>query len=95
MKSYGSPSGFGAARQLLLLLCIDPVVLQGDISLIEYLDSHLDAVRQQGTRLILAGDFNFHNTDWLGSTKTTPTGEAMEVLSAAHYLTCLRADQGQ
>ena len=60
---------------------------EGDTSLMEYLDSYLDAVRQQGNRLILAGDFNVYNTDWLGSTKTTPACEAMEVLSAAHYLT--------
>ena len=60
---------------------------EGDTRLMEYLDSHLNAVRQQGTHLILAGDFNVHNTDWLGSAKTTPAGEAMEVLSAAHYLT--------
>ena len=50
---------------------------EGDTSLMEYLDSYLDAFRQQGTRLILAGDFNVHNTDWLGSAKATPAGEAM------------------
>ena len=59
---------------------------EGDTRLMEYLDSHRNAVRQQGTHLILAGDFNVHNTDWLGSAKTTPAGEAMEVLSAAHLM---------
>ncbi|XP_065195441.1 uncharacterized protein LOC135826763 [Sycon ciliatum] len=60
---------------------------EGDTSLMEYLDRTLDAARCHGTQLILAGDFNVHNTDWLHSTKTTNAGEAMEELSAAHHLT--------
>ena len=60
---------------------------EGDTSLMEYLDRTLNAARCHGTQLILAGDFNVHSTDWLHSTKTTPAGEAMEELSAAHHLT--------
>ena len=68
--------------------CCCPVqASEGDTSLMEYLDRTLDAARCHGTQWILAGDFNVHNTDWLHSTKTTPAGEAMEELSAAHHLT--------
>ena len=57
-----------------------------DISTLEHLDGILDSVRKHGTHTMLVGDFNVHNTAWLGSSKTTRAGEYMEELSAAHSL---------
>ncbi|XP_065193026.1 uncharacterized protein LOC135824224 [Sycon ciliatum] len=60
---------------------------ESDISLIEYLEETLLAVRHLGDYVLITGDFNVHNTAWLGSTKTTVAGEALEDLCASHYLT--------
>ena len=57
-----------------------------DISLLDYLDSHLDTARRYGSHILLAGDFNIHNKDWLGSSKTTPAGEFTEDMCAVHGL---------
>ena len=58
-----------------------------DITLLNYLDNAIDRVRGLGSHLLLAGDFNVHNADWLGSTKTTHAGEVMEEIGAGHHLT--------
>jgi len=57
-----------------------------DVSLIEHLDANLPRARTHGAHLILAGDFNVHSKEWLGSTKTTQAGEALEDLCATHGL---------
>lgn len=59
----------------------------GDLSLINHLDDTLPGALQHGSHLILAGDFNVHNQAWLHSSKTTPAGEALEDVCAAHRLT--------
>ena len=60
---------------------------ESDISLFEYLEKTLLAVRHLRDYVMITGDFNVHNTAWLGSTKTTVAGEALEDLCASHYLT--------
>ena len=57
-----------------------------DVSLLQHLDSCLDATRSYGSSILLAGDFNVHNENWLGSSKTTRAGEYLEELCAAHGL---------
>ena len=59
---------------------------ENDLTLVDHLDCHLDEVRQFGSNIILAGDFNVHNAAWLRSTKTTSAGEALEDVCAAHHL---------
>ena len=59
---------------------------ENDLTLIDHLDSRLDEVRQFGSNIILAGDFNLHNATWLRSTKTIPAGEALEDVCTAHHL---------
>ena len=59
---------------------------ENDLTLIDHLDSRLDEVRQFGSNIILAGDFNVHNAAWLRSNKTTPAGEALEDVCAVHHL---------
>ena len=77
-----------AQKKLVLGAIYRPGSASGqDISLLEYLDANLDSVRHLGSNIILAGDFNVHNEPWLGSSKTTPAGEYMEELCAAHGLT--------
>ena len=58
-----------------------------DTRLTEYLDDNLADIRSLGSNIILAGDFNVHNREWLCSTKTTIAGEAMEEFCASHHLT--------
>jgi len=58
-----------------------------DVQLIDYLESAMDNVRGFGTHMLLAGDFNVHNTGWLRSNKTTPAGEALEEFAVHHNLT--------
>ena len=58
-----------------------------DITLLNCLDNAIDRVRGLGSHLLLAGDFNVHNADWLSSTKTTHAGEVMEEICAGHHLT--------
>ena len=62
-----------------------------DVSLLGYLDHCLDAV-PPSAQVILAGDFNVHNTEWLGSTKTTTAGQRFEEICATHGL-IQRVDQ--
>ena len=64
----------------------EDVTAESDLTLIDHLDSRLDEVRQFGSNIILAGDFNVHNAAWLRSTKTTTAGEALEDVCAAHHL---------
>ena len=58
-----------------------------DLTLINHLDDILPSARALGANLILAGDFNVHNRNWLHSSKTTPAGEALEDTCTAHFLT--------
>lgn len=60
---------------------------ESDLGLLEYLDNSLDKARKAGSTIILAGDFNVHNQDWLGSSRTTRAGEFLEDVCAAHGLT--------
>ena len=55
--------------------------------LINHLDDILPSARALGANLILAGDFNVHNRNWLHRSKTTPAGEALEDTCTAHFLT--------
>eukprot|EP00117_Sycon_ciliatum_P010660 scpid33236/ scgid4028/ RNA-directed DNA polymerase from mobile element jockey; Reverse transcriptase len=57
-----------------------------DTSLMDYLDNTLDDVRRLGSNVIIAGDFNVHNSAWLQSSKTTRAGECLEEVCAAHHL---------
>ena len=59
---------------------------ESDVRILEYLDDTLEAARAHGSKIIIAGDFNVHNTAWLGSTKTTKAGELAEDLCALHGL---------
>ena len=58
-----------------------------DISMIEHIDSTIDRVWQQGSNIIIAGDFNVHNRAWLHSTRTSVAVEAAEDMCALHGLT--------
>ena len=58
-----------------------------DISILEHIDSTIDRVRQQGAKLVIAGDFNVHNNSWLQSSRTSLAGEAAEDMCAQHGLT--------
>jgi len=49
-----------------------------DTRMLDVLERGINIARQHCTYTILAGDFNVHNEEWLGSTKTTPVGEATE-----------------
>lgn len=57
-----------------------------DISMFNQLESNIDAARRSCSSIIVAGDFNVHNTDWLGSTRTTPAGETAEDMCYIHGL---------
>ena len=57
-----------------------------DVSVINYIDSCLDRVSTPDNHIILAGDFNVHSTEWLGSNKTTLAGERLEEVCAGHGL---------
>ena len=59
---------------------------ESDVRILEYLDDTLEAARAHGSKIIIAGDLNVHNTAWLGSTKTTKAGELAEDLCALHGL---------
>ncbi|XP_065190752.1 uncharacterized protein LOC135821682 [Sycon ciliatum] len=58
-----------------------------DIRLFSHLDAGIDAARCSCSRVIVAGDFNVHNTNWLGSRRTTLAGETAEDLCYQHSLT--------
>ena len=61
---------------------------ENDVPLIEHFrDQCLANLTRHNTRVLLAGDFNVHNTDWLGSTKTTLAGEYLEDVCSSHGLT--------
>ena len=61
--------------------------LDTDTELLQHINISIDTARSVSNRIILAGDFNVHNREWLGSTKTTPAGEYMEDLCHLHCLT--------
>ena len=66
---------------------------ESDISIMEYLEETLLAVRHLSDYVLITGDFNVHNTAWLGSTKTTVTGEALGLVRLAlPHPTCLRTN---
>ena len=48
--------------------------------------TRIDNAKITCSRVIVAGDFNVHNTAWLGSTRTTVAGEAAEDLCYLHGL---------
>ena len=56
------------------------------MELFEYLESVMDTARSEGSRIILAGDFNIHNRQWLNSTRTTVAGEYAEDMCILHGL---------
>ena len=58
-----------------------------DILILEHIDSTIDRVRQQGAKLVIAGDFNVHNSSWLQSSRASLAGEAAEDMCALHGLT--------
>ena len=58
-----------------------------DLCLIDSLDDTLHQAKELSPKVILAGDFNVHSADWLGSAKSTPTGDALEDLCITHELT--------
>jgi len=51
-----------------------------DTTLFDQLEADIDKARQACSNIIVAGDFNAHNRQWLGSNHTTPAGEAAENL---------------
>lgn len=57
-----------------------------DVSLMESIEESLAQLREPNTSIILAGDFNVHSEEWLGSTKTTKAGEYLEDLCTSHGL---------
>ena len=57
-----------------------------DVELFEYLESVMDTARSEESRIILAGDFNVHNRQWLNSTRTTVAGEYAEDMCILHGL---------
>ena len=59
---------------------------ESDVRILKYLDDTLEAAQAHGSKIIIAGDFNVHNTAWLGSTKTTKEGELAEDMCALHGL---------
>ena len=46
----------------------------------------MDTARSEGSRIILAWDFNVHNRQWLNSTRTTVAGEYAEDMCILHGL---------
>lgn len=59
-----------------------------DITIFPVLEHGIEKARSSYNcgHIILAGDFNVHNEEWLGSTKTTAAGEAAEDLCYLHSL---------
>ena len=57
-----------------------------DITVLEQIDRSLDSFSSTGSQILLAGDFNVHNAEWLGSSKTTRAGERLEEICAEHGL---------
>ena len=51
-----------------------------DTALLDAIDAGIDHAKITCSRVIVAGDFNVHNTAWLGSSRTTVAGEAAEDL---------------
>lgn len=58
---------------------------ESDTTLLEHVNNCLNSLSPTADT-VLAGNFNVHNADWLGSSKTTRAGEYLEDLSAAHGL---------
>ena len=57
-----------------------------DVELFEYLESVMDTACSKRSRIILAGDFNVHNRQWLNSTRTTVAREYAEDMCILHGL---------
>ena len=57
-----------------------------DTELLEFLDLELISARLHGDKLVVAGDFNVHSEEWLGSNKTTRAGEMTQELCSFHGL---------
>ena len=57
-----------------------------DTQLLDHINLALDSVRRDCSNIVIAGDFNVHNRDWLGSGKTTRAGEVAEELCCVHGL---------
>ena len=57
-----------------------------DISMFDQIDAGIETARQSCSNVILAGDFNVHNEDWLGSSHTTIAGETAEGMCYQQHL---------
>ena len=57
-----------------------------DTELLEFLDLELISACLHGDKLVVAGDFNVHSEEWLGSNKTTRAGELTQELCSFHGL---------
>ena len=57
-----------------------------DTELLEFLDPELISASLHGDKLVVAGDFNVHSEEWLGSNKTTRAGELTQELCSFHGL---------
>ena len=57
-----------------------------DCSIFTQLESDIDKARQSCSHIIVAGDFNAHNREWLGSPRTSAAGEAAEDMCCVHGL---------
>ena len=58
----------------------------GDISVLEHIDTMIPRLRHHGTQIIIAGDFNVHNRAWICSNRTTTAGEFAEDVCLDHGL---------
>ena len=77
----------GGAKVVLCSLYRPGSCSEQDTTVIDQLDTCLSQLNIQNDYLILAGDFNVHNSEWLGSSKTTRAGESLEDLCDSHGLT--------
>ena len=75
-----------AANNVKVVICAVYRSGSTDVKLFEYVESVMDTVRSEGSRIILAGDFNVHNRQWLNSTRTTVAGEYAEDMCILHGL---------
>ena len=75
-----------AANNVKVVICAVYRSGSTDVKLFEYVESVMDTVRSEGSRIILAGDFNVHNCQWLNSTRTKVAGEYAEDMCILHGL---------
>ena len=52
----------------------------------DQIEAGIESARQSCSNIILAGDFNVHNEDWLGSSHTTIAGETAEDMCYQQHL---------